>query len=302
MRLAITGNIDHAVFDLLLRQCEPCLSGADAKLDIDLSSAEFGTPTGLVPFAALLRLLKSRGVDVNISEYPTNPSTCGYYCRMDFFKQVGVDTPVQTSRNDGAGKFIEITELPHPEITEEVAKKLKRLLQKLPKGVEATEEARSSFIDASGELVSNTRHGYNSDIEADVERKPKALLQAQFYPKNEVVSFCVCDCGIGIKRSMEGAGPGMHSSHLDAIDAALALRNKGDNSDGKGLGLATLQSFVRRNGGILSIRSGDALKVQHGQRFTVTQRLPNWEGTVVSLQIDVQKTSDLSVLWKRLAK
>jgi K+-sensing histidine kinase KdpD len=133
----------------------------------------------------------------------------------------------------------------------DIRRSLKRLLQRLPKGVEATEESRSSFIDSSGELVSNTRHAYNLALEPGVKARPRALLQAQFYPQSETVKFCVCDCGIGIKRSMEGVG-GKHPSHLDAIDSALALRNKGDNSDGKGLGLATLQSFVRKNGGILS--------------------------------------------------
>jgi K+-sensing histidine kinase KdpD len=100
---------------------------------------------------------------------------------------------------------------------------------------------------------------------------------------------------------MDGVGT-KHPSHLDAITAALALRNKGDRSEGKGLGLATLESFIRKNGGILSIRSGDALKIQRGTRFSVTERLPKWDGTIVNLEINVQKASNLSDIWKRLAK
>lgn len=302
MRLAVTGNIDSGVFDLLLRQCAPCFTGRDRVLELDLSGAGFGTPSGLVPFAALVRSLKSRGVAVGIAAYPTNAAVCAYYCRMDFFRRIGEKSPCsQAIRNDGEGRFIEITELRHAEITEQMARKLRALLQRLPKGVEATEESRTSFIDASGELVSNTRHAYDQSLDPEIKNHPRALVQAQFYPKLELVKFCVCDSGIGIKRSMEGSGT-RHPSHLDALDAALALRNKGDDSDGRGLGLAALQSFIRKNGGIMSIRTGDALKVQRGARFAVTQQLPVWNGTIVDLEINVKKSSNLSDIWKRLAK
>ncbi len=302
MRLAVTGNIDNGVFELLLRQCGPCLSGRDKLLELDFSSAGFGTPSGLVPFAGLIRALKTRGVEIAVLQYPENASICGYYCRMDFFKRIGTKSPCpQQTRHDGEGRFIEITELRHPDITDKMELKFRHLLQRLPKGTEATEQSRSSFIDASGELVANTRHAYNLALDANIKTAPKALLQAQFYPKAETVKFCVCDCGIGIKRSMDGAGV-KHPSHLDAVNSALGLRNKADTSDGRGLGLATLQSFIRNNGGILSIRSGDALKVQQGANFSVTQQLPKWDGTIVSLEINVKKSSDLSDIWKRFAK
>jgi anti-anti-sigma regulatory factor len=299
MRLPVTGYIDSAFFDLALKQCEPCLTGKDKALALDLSSVEFGSPAGLVSLAALLRLMKGRGVAITVANYPSDPSACNYYCRMNFFRRIGAKTLCHARRADAETRFIEVTELNHPSVTQAVAGKLIGLLQRLPKGVEATEEARKSFIDACGELVSNTRHAHRS---ADTGQRPKALLQAQFYPKRELVRFCIADSGIGIRQSMEGKGDVHHPSHLDAIDAALALRNKGDTSDGKGLGLAALQSFVRKNGGILTIRSGDALKTQRGRVFTVTQALPNWDGTIVSLEIDVKKSSDLSDITKRLSK
>jgi hypothetical protein len=106
MRLAVTGNIDNAVFDLLLSQCGPCLSGKDKGLDLDLSNAGFGTPSDLVPFAGLLRLLRSRDVGVTVSEYPKNPSTCSYYCRMDFFGRIGARTVCQHPQRNGRGRKV----------------------------------------------------------------------------------------------------------------------------------------------------------------------------------------------------
>ena len=70
MRLPVTGYIDSAFFDLALKQCEPCLNGKDKTLELDLSSVEFGSPAGLVSLAALLRLMKGRGVAITVANYP----------------------------------------------------------------------------------------------------------------------------------------------------------------------------------------------------------------------------------------
>ena len=73
--------------------------------------------------------------------------------------------------------------------------------------------------------------------------------------------------------------------------------------DGAGLGLAALESYVKKNGGILRIRSGDALRVQRGSRgASSTQELPSWDGTIVTVEILVEKNADLSRIWKRMAK
>jgi hypothetical protein len=303
MRLPVTGPLNAAVFDLLLRQCQPCISGEDHVLDLDLSSAEWSTPAGLVPLASLLRVLSGGGIQVNLAAPPADPGIRSYYCRMDFFKCIAVKAPCRdVARRSGEDRFIEITELEHPQIQEVVGSKLVRLLQKLPKGVEATEASRLSFIDGCGELVSNTRHAYDERIDPEIgEHRPRALLQAQYYPQRGVVEFCICDCGVGIKRSMEGEHQGGFQSHLEAIVAALAFRNRNPRGDGAGLGLSALHSYIKKNGGRLRIRSGDALKEQRGDRATTsTQALSNWDGTIVALEILVEKAADLSKIWKRL--
>lgn len=307
MRLPITGQVNAALFDSLLRECYPCIQGQDQELVLDLSSAEWGYPSGLVPLASLMRVLTSRGVGVRVENYP-NKSVCSYYCRMGFFSRIGANSPCRGSGGGGGeGRFIEITELQTSQIATDNRKKLVRLLERLPKGVEATGESRSSFIDACGELVSNTRHAYDQQVDNNINDRPHALLQAQFYPKRGIVEFCVSDCGVGIKRSMEGGHHGEHPhpfpTHLEAIDAALAFRNRNPQGGGAGLGLSALQSYVKKNDGTLRIRSGDALKVQHGSNgVTSTQALPRWEGTVVTLNIRVEKVADLSKIWRRYSR
>lgn len=285
MRLAVTGDLNAGVFDALLHHCQPCIQGQDQQLALDLSGAEWGSPSGLVPLASLIRTLKSRDVVVSVDAYP-DESVCGYYCRMNFFETIGADSPCRDAkRQSGEGRFIEITELRLPQIEAENRTKLTGLLQRLPKGVEATEVSRNSFIDACGEVVSNTRHAYNGAVDANVANLSPALIQAQFYPRLGKVEFCVCDAGLGIKRSMEGEHRDYFGTHLAAITAALAYRNQGPMEDGAGLGLAALESYVKKNGGVLRIRSGDALRVQRGSRgASSTQELPSWDGTIVTVE------------------
>ncbi|HZR33482.1 MAG TPA: hypothetical protein VFA76_16680 [Terriglobales bacterium] len=304
MRLAVTGTVNAAIFDSYLLQCQPCIQGTDGELVLDLSSADWGYPSGLVPLASLMRALSGQGVTVRVDSYP-DKSVCSYYCRMGFFNLIGANSPCRQVRGGtGEGRFIEITELRHPQIEAEKRTKLVGLLRRLPEGVNATGVSRSSFIDACGELVSNTRHAYEARIDNTIGTRPPALLQAQFYPKRGLVEFCVSDCGLGIKRSMEGEhGAQPFTSHLDAIDAALAFRNKNPMGGGEGIGLSALHSYIKKNGGTLRIRSGDALKVQQGDRRTTsTQQLPGWDGTIVTLEIRVEKAADLSRIVKRLAK
>ena len=302
MRLALTGDINATVFDNLLHSCSPCILGQDQRLELDLSSAGWALPSGLVALTGLLKFLQQKGVETVISEYP-DQSVCRYYCRVDFFRQIGARSPCEgMHRRPADFRFIEMTELQEPQIGTDARKRLSGLLQRLPAGIKATDVSRNSFIDSCGELISNTRHAYDERIDADVARRPRALVQAQFYPARGIVELCICDAGIGIKRSMEGVQEGGFNTHSDAIDAALVFRNKNPLGDGVGLGLSAIESYVRKNGGTLRIRSGDALKLRRGSTVTKTSQLPCWDGTIVSMEILVEKKTDLSVISNRLAR
>jgi len=304
MRLAVTGALNSALFDSLLTQCAPCVRGEDRLLELDLSSAEWAYPSGLVPLASLVRVLSQQGIHIAVAKYPDS-LTCSYYCWCNFFKCIGANSPCAGGKESpGEDRAVKITELVEHKIEKDSLTALSRLLQRLPKGVDATDFSRKSFIDACGEIVSNTRHAYEKrQDEDDIAGRPKALLQAQFYPKAGRVELCVCDCGRGIKRSMEGEHQENYVSHLEAVDAALVFRNKNPMGEGEGLGLSALHTYIKKNGGTLRIRTGDALKTQHGSKgASSTEELPIWNGTIVALEILVEKSADLSKIQKRLAK
>lgn len=307
MRLAVTGTLNSALFDSLLTQCAPCIDGLDHELKLDLSSADWAYPSGLVPLASLLRVLSRQGVAVVVEKYP-DTSICSYFCRSNFFMHIGAESPCP-DRNQGLGKnrAVKITELEEHAIGKKPLTCLARLLQRLPADVEATDSSRKSFIDGCGELASNTRHAYEQRAgEEEIADRPRGLLQAQFYPKGGEgarVEVCVCDCGRGIKRSMEGEHHENFVSHLEAITAALAFRNKNPIGGGEGVGLSAVHTYIKKNGGTLRIRTGDALKTQHGSKgASSTDQLPLWNGTIVAMEILVEKSTDLSKIQRRLTK
>ncbi len=307
MRLAVTGALNSALFDSLLKQCEACAQGQDRELELDLSSADWAYPSGLVPFASLLRVLSQQGVHVTVVKYP-NTAICSYFCRSNFVAHIGAESPcADRDKSLGKNRAVKITELEDHAIGKKPLTALGRLLQRLPGGVEATDGSRKSFIDACGELASNTRHAYEERAGGnEIAERPRGLLQAQFYPKGGEgarVELCVCDCGWGIKRSMEGEHHENFASHLEAITAALAFRNKNPMGDGEGVGLSAIHTYIKRNGGTLRIRTGDALRTQQGSKsVAVTEQLPLWNGTIVAMGILVEKPADLSTIQKRLTK
>jgi hypothetical protein len=298
MRLPVVGELSSGAWEALLSACGPCLSGEDKLLELDLSSVEWSPPSGLVSLASMLNYVRSKGVEVVVVNYPPE-DTCSYYCRMDFFKCIGAETPCQTNRRSGAGRFIEISKLDDSELHDDITERLAALLESAP---EASEISKQSFIDACGELVSNTRHAYDTGVDPEVIRRPAALIQAQYYPNVQQVEFCVCDSGVGIKASMEATDGNGFASHIDAIEGALARGNRNTNQEGAGLGLAALTSYVRQNGGSFAIRSGDALKKRNRDRMTGTEKLAYWPGTIITLRLKVDSETDLSKSWERMAQ
>lgn len=302
MRLTVTGQLSAGLFNALLAESAPCIQGTDPELLLDLSGVVWAYPSGLVPLASLLNMLQAQNVRVQVVAYPVD-SICSYLCLVNFFERIGAKSPCDRTVGLSGDRALEIVALEHPQIEKEVQSKLLRLLSKLPKDINATDVSRKSFIDACGELVSNTRHGFVAPAEADAVREtPGVLLQAQFYPKRRggVVELCVCDRGWGVKRSMEGEHLEHFKSHREAIEAALVFRNRNPQGGGQGLGLSALHSYIKKNGGTLGIRSGDAFKTQLGNDGApCTEQLAMWNGTIVVVEILVEKSADLSKIQKR---
>ncbi len=264
------------------------LSPADP-LDLHMEDLEFAEPAGLLPLVCILRNHVRAGGALTIHSFPADLDVCGYLERMNFYRLVNNPCPHSPGKRKSSDVFIEITEMDGNVLPQSVRTKLNSLVQGR---VDLRDEAGDSFLVACGELVDNTRHAYNEAITEQAAVWPPALILAQYYQPSNTLHVTVADSGIGIWRSLEAKDPleAFKSDKL-AIERALILGMKGFNRSGKGLGLAAIARFMRRNRGTFSIRSGESLSIQSPHR--TSRKVAPWKGSVVSLVINGARNIDI---------
>jgi hypothetical protein len=255
------------VYDRLhrLSQTEP--------LQLHMDGLRFAEPAGLLPLACFLRNHVLAGGNLAIQSFPTDVNVCGYLERVNFYALVRHPCPHQPGRRTNNDSFIEITELGAHTLPEPIKAKLYSLFDGR---VDVKNAVGESFLTACGELVDNTRHAYNVAIEPQAAAWPPAMILGQYYESPNSLHVTVADCGIGVLRSLEAKDPqDAYKSEKRAIDRALILGMKGFNRSGKGLGLAAIGRFMRRNRGRFSIRSGVCLSIQTNRR--VHRKVDSWK-------------------------
>ena len=268
-------------------------------LELHMERLAFAEPAGLLPLVCVLRNHVIAGGALTIRTFPQDSDVCGYLERINFYKLVGCPCPHEPGRRTHNDAFIEITEIGGTSSDRRVGNKLTSLLKGRVDVKNATGE---SFLSACGELVDNTRHAYNPAIEPQAKNWPLALILGQYYPESNTLHVTVADCGIGILRSLGAKDPEQtFDKDSEAIDRALVLGMKGTGSLGKGMGLAAIQRFMKQNGGIFAIRSGECLTTRSARRKKHRYRA-NWKGTVVSLEINGARNIDISCIIQKMAQ
>jgi hypothetical protein len=267
-------------------------------LELDMSALKFAEPAGLLPFVCFVRKHIRAGGAVAVSAFPAKPEVCGYLERINFYQLIGCPCPHGPgARLSSEDKFIEITEITSGQLTE----KTKHSLYSLAKAkMEINSSAGKSFLTACGELIHNTRHAYNVSVDPQADSRPSALVLAQYYRHSHTLHFTVADCGVGIHRSLSAKDPNKFKNEKQAIHAATILNVKSPVAIGRGVGLAAIRRFMRRNGGRFTLTSGAWSVV-----FTPYKRnskIPVWNGSIISLEIKCNKNVDLSTIIKGMAQ
>jgi hypothetical protein len=289
MNIHLPNQLHLRSFDTVFKALQR-LSSTD-QLDLYMNQLEFAEPAGLLPFVCVLRNHLKSGGSLTIRSFPQNLDICGYLERINFYQLARCSCPHQPGRRKNSDAFIEITEMDGNVLSQSVRAKIHSLIEGR---VDLKNAVGESFVSACGELVDNTRHAYNEAITEQAADWPPALILAQYYEHSNTLHVTVADCGVGITRSL-GAKDPQDASKGDrqAIDRALILGMKGVNRSGKGLGLAAIKKFMKQNGGVLGIRSGSTFYVQrsHHRRH---HNVDTWKGTVVSLEINGARNTDIS--------
>lgn len=106
----------------------------------------------------------------------------------------------------------------------------------------------------------------------------------QYKPKTKVLYFTVVDRGMGFLQSV-GSFDKSVRTHSEAIDWALKEGNSTKEHHSGGLGLTLLQNFIKKNGGRMTIISGNCFYMVEPEHSWKKLIYP-FPGSVISLKFN----------------
>ena len=222
-----------------------------------------------------------------------------YLERMGLFKLLGIKSGINITEHEPAGRFIPLTQITNSLELTDFIKEMIPLLHLGPKQVEPIKYIVS-------ELVRNVLEHSQS--------KQGAILSAQYYQKSNTIRIGIVDTGVGIKETINQS----HSAATDLKAIQLALtpgitgttRLEGGTEFNAGAGLFFTKSIAKVNRDFFMISSGQAMykllkdkpkriklySDPFEDKHSKGADFPNWEGTVVGIDISLEATREFSFL------
>ena len=178
------------------------------------------------------------------------------------------------------------------------------------------------MIHASNKLHSNQNYPLTSSknrfaelIENAVkhgEITSPAWLFANYHPQPQIMHVCICDRGLGVRKTFEkSSSPRLRELALASSDwireaTEPLVTSKTEGHAGYGLYLA--RELCRRNGGTFAIISGNAAFGIHPRNSdSATSDVEElreleipWQGTLVALQFHLNRPLDLGPVYETL--
>ena len=227
-----------------------------------------------------------------------------YFTRMGLHKFLGVEPDTTLTEHEAAGRFIPLTQIQNP-------KELEGFLTDMVPLLHASPEDSQPIQYVVSELVRNVlEHSGSPD---------GAVVAAQYYQSTNRVSIGVVDSGVGVLKSMRRA----HNAGNDLNAIQLALRpgitgttsRPGGTEFNAGAGLFFCKAIASVSQNSIVIFSGNGffkllraadrnvLQVDPARdRATTRDDLPSWRGTVVGIDVSVDKNQAFSALLSLIRK
>lgn len=224
-----------------------------------------------------------------------------YLERMGLFKLLGIKSDIKITEHEAAGRFIPITQIVD-------SKQLSKFITDMIPLLHLDQKQSESIRYIISELVRNVLEHSCSDI--------GALLSAQYYKKSNTIRIGIVDVGVGIKKTINCSHNA--STHLEAIKLALipgitgTTKKEGGTELNAGAGLFFIKSIAKVNRAFFMFYSGNAmyklLKSRSKEKYvklyadpfkdrhSVNEDLPYWDGTIVGIDISLEKTKEFSIL------
>lgn len=226
-----------------------------------------------------------------------------YLERMGLFKFLQIESDMSIVEHESAGRFIPLTQIKDSENLSKFLSDMVPLLH-----LEPTQAESIKYI--VSELVRNV-------LEHSGSSSNGAILCAQYYSKSKTIRIGIADTGRGIKNSIDCSYN--TTSHMQAINLALTpgitgtTRKEGGTELNAGAGLFFIKSIANVNRDFFMIYSGNAMykllkrpsnktnTLLHvnpfDDRHSKGENFPNWEGTMVGIDIPLETTKEFSILF-----
>ncbi len=131
----------------------------------------------------------------------------------------------------------------------------------------------------------------NCEIHSETE---KVFTSGQYFPNKNVLEFMISDIGIGLAESVNRKFSANFTS-LEAIKWAIVDKNTTKTGIPGGIGLAILQEFIQKNGGKLTIVSGDGFwQMDNGKVYECILSNP-FPGTSVNIYVRTDDTKNYAL-------
>jgi len=253
----------------------------------------------------VLTLIAALSKTVNPSKISIDEITArsGHYLdRMGLFKAIGQKSPFTIIEHEPAGRFVPLTQIRSQDEQTNFISEMIPLLHLKPEQADAIKYT-------VGELIRN--------VLEHSKAKDGAFVAAQYYAKANIVRIGICDTGIGITKSIRQSWPA--KDDLDALHLALTpgitgtTKREGGTEENAGAGLFFIKSMAVVARDYLTIYSGTGFykltkRDKRLKRFpklhadpkrdrhTESNTAPNFSGTLVGIDISLDKISEFAAL------
>lgn len=287
-QIKVPSLLNEDSFEYVMSQLPSSINSFE-ELSIDLSTASFIDPYGMVGILKLGHYLKNQ--NIKLSLILPQSDVLNYMLRLDFFKYASFflqeEKPLLTKmpRDIESDVLLEITPVEKSlDIHDIIAKVRKRAKKILQKHLNYDEEAIDNFIVALSEICQNIpEHSQSTGLVA---------IQKYFYEKRlkkNAVKIAVMDLGVGIKQSLDKKlAPIFKEKWSDEVAIRQALFEGVSRYDepGRGHGLTKVRHLVEKWKGKITIRSGTAkvgiIPFWDSEKFP-TKSLMYFPGTQISI-------------------
>jgi hypothetical protein len=243
-------------------------------------------PTGLVGLACLIEEARRGGSEV-VVDYG-NCNRAGYWERMGFFRQVGLDGPGASGiPQEAKRRFAEIRKVTDINDVDD-------LTDELISVASPTDDARRIFSHIVSELMNNVcqhsmAHGFSA---------------AQYWPASGRVQFCIADAGCGLKAALQARYK--PEDDVAAVDLALQVGVTGRPPNfgqpqmrNRGVGLSCAHRLAAANNGAFELWSRNG---RFSTELGTTSCNARWTGTLVAVTMQRDNlAADFHVVMSALA-